>query len=143
MQIVLFTIEKQQYAMDIRSVRGAVRMVAATPFPDSSPFLLGVINVRGVMVPLLNMRSVFRLPLREVELTDQILLCEKSGKMAALWVDEVVGNRIIDDALVVSTEDLASGWDFIPSAWKDGCDVVFIIDLEGLMNYAKSGHPIR
>ncbi len=89
-----FFLNDVEYGMNILKVREIISATAITPLPNSSAFLKGVINLRGTVIPIINLRLRFGLP--EVEATEEtcIIVVEKilsTGKMipTGLLVDAV------------------------------------------------------
>lgn len=141
MQVVQFVIENQQFAIDIALIQGAVRMVALQPIPDAPPHIMGLINVRGNMMPVINIRQLLHLPEKEIELSDQLIICEKEGRPTALWVDEVIGSRELSALSLVSAKEIVPHWKLIDKAWKDGASVIYILQLEKLFSLSVTGAP--
>ena len=59
LQVVCFTIGEESYGIDIRQVREIRAWQVATPLPNTPPFVRGVINLRGTIVPVLDLRARF------------------------------------------------------------------------------------
>lgn len=88
-QIVVFTLDDQRYGISLGVVERVVRMVAITHLPAGPKFVHGVINVQGVIMPVLNLRERFDLPQRPPELGDQLIITSFSGHSFALATDAV------------------------------------------------------
>lgn len=87
---VVFRVDHQSYALPLEHVTRALRMVAFTPVPDAPAWLMGVINLAGQIVPVLNLRLCMGLPPREPQLNDRLLIVNTHGQSLAVMVDEVV-----------------------------------------------------
>jgi purine-binding chemotaxis protein CheW len=107
-QLVLFALDEQRYALDLASVERIVRVVDVTPLPKAPPIVLGIINVKGDVVPVYDLRRRFRLPEREIKLTDQLMIAKTSRQTVALLVDGV------DGVLEVADEEIASAGEILP-----------------------------
>jgi purine-binding chemotaxis protein CheW len=59
--------------------------------PEAPEMLLGLINMRGKIIPVVNIRRQFRLPEREIELSDRIILCRIASHTVAFVADSVEG----------------------------------------------------
>jgi purine-binding chemotaxis protein CheW len=59
LEVVVFTLGNEEYALETRHVREVVRLADCTPLPGAPPFLLGVINLRGDILAVLDLRSFF------------------------------------------------------------------------------------
>jgi purine-binding chemotaxis protein CheW len=89
LQLLVFTLDAQRYALHVPVVERAIRMVEITSLPKAPGIVSGVVNFHGAVVPVLNIRSRFRLPEREPGLGDQLLIARTSRRMVALVVDSV------------------------------------------------------
>ena len=108
MQLVLFALDEQRYALDLASVERAVRVVDVTPLPKAPSIVLGIVNVKGDVVPVYDLRRRFRLPEREIDLADQLMIATTSRQIVALVVDSV------DGVIEVAEEELAAADKILP-----------------------------
>lgn len=90
---LFFLIEEQKYALGVSCVQTVIPAVEITPVEGASEFLLGVINLRGSILPVLNMRKRLDLPAKSLDLSDRIIVVNAplSGNSirAAIPVDQV------------------------------------------------------
>jgi len=90
-QYVVFKINQHRYALPLRVITRALRMVAITPIPDAPLGVKGMINIAGHAAPAINLRLLFGFNDREPELSDRLLVLEAEGETVLLMVDEVIG----------------------------------------------------
>ena len=107
-QLCLFTLDERRYAMTLSCVERVVFVVDITPLPKAPSVVLGVINVKGDIVPVYDPRRRFRLPEREINLTDQLMIARTSRQTVALLVDSV------DGVIEVVEEEIAAAREIIP-----------------------------
>ncbi|MFO7599555.1 MAG: chemotaxis protein CheW [Candidatus Desulfacyla sp.] len=88
---LVFTLDDQSYALCLEAVERVVRMVQLTLVPEAFDILSGLINVRGTVVPVLDIRKRFRLPPREVEIQDRMIVSKTSSRSIAIIVDRIEG----------------------------------------------------
>ncbi|MCB1111310.1 MAG: chemotaxis protein CheW [Chlamydiales bacterium] len=91
MDYLSFEVENQRFAISIASVLRVTWAVAVTILPDSPSTTLGVVNIHGNIVPVINVRHVLRQPSREMEPTDKLIFCCVDGHEFALWADNIIG----------------------------------------------------
>ena len=129
-QYVVFSIDAQRYALPLANVQRTVRMVALVPLPEAPPSVLGVVNVQGEVVPVVDTRRCFHLPEREPRLDDQLILVRVSGRTLALVADAVHG--VIEPApeKIVGADRILPGLDQLRGAAKLEDGMVLIHDLE-------------
>lgn len=87
---VVFRLDHHHYALPLTQVARVVRMVAVTPVPDEPPWILGVIDMAGQVLPVIDLRQRFAYPPRPPALTDRLLITHATGQYLALMVDEVL-----------------------------------------------------
>ncbi|MBI4346078.1 MAG: purine-binding chemotaxis protein CheW [Elusimicrobia bacterium] len=87
--ILRFALGPHQCGVPVRSVREVVRIVAVTRIPEGPPFLEGVVDLRGTLVPVLDLRRRFGLSPGPFDTETRILITDLRGRPAGLIVDEV------------------------------------------------------
>lgn len=97
--VLVFQVGGSRFGLPADSVREAFRAVTIAPLPKAPAVVEGVVNVRGQVVPVLDIRSRFRLPRKDPEHTDHFILAEVAGGPLALRVD-----RVMDLVRVPNTE---------------------------------------
>lgn len=134
LECVVFRLEGQRYALDLSQVERVVSMVAVSPLPRTPAIVVGVINHRGSVVPVLDLRPRFGFPRRELGLTDHLLLGRTSRRMLALPVDEVLGVNEVPVENILAPSTLLPGVGYVTGivALADG--LLFIHDLEALLS---------
>jgi purine-binding chemotaxis protein CheW len=90
-QYVIFKVEQQRYALPLRYVLRALRMVAITPLPDAPENVIGVVDIAGQHLPVFSLRMILGTKDREPELSDRLLLMDSGGAGLLLMVDSVEG----------------------------------------------------
>ena len=133
-QVVAFRLEGQRYALHLPQVERVVSMVAVSPLPQTPAVVVGVINYRGSVVPVLDLRPRFGFPHREFGLTDHLLLARTTRRMLALPVDEVLGVNEVPVENVLAPSTLLPGVGYVTGivALADG--LLFIHELEALLS---------
>ncbi len=109
-QVVAFTMGEEEFACDIQVVSEVIKMLKVTPLPQSLEFIEGVINLRGEVIPVIDLRR--RFGMEEVERTKEsrIIVVEVEGRMVGLIVDsvsEVI--RLPEKQIQEAPEQLAKG----------------------------------
>ena len=89
LQVVVFTLEGKTLGVEILKVQEILRMVEITPFPRMPDFALGAINLRGRIVPVINLRQKLGLPDRLPGPKTCNLLVRSGDQVIGLLVDEV------------------------------------------------------
>jgi len=88
-QIVVFQLAEQTYGIDIASVYEIIRMEKITRVPRTPHFVEGVINLRGKIIPVIDLCKRFNLPLAERTGASRIIVVDVSGNTIGMIVDAV------------------------------------------------------
>ncbi|MFA6583612.1 MAG: chemotaxis protein CheW [Elusimicrobiaceae bacterium] len=91
-QLVCFRLDKEEYAVDIVRVQEVIRIQSITHVPQMPDFVLGVINIRGNIVPLFDLRAAFQLPKKPFDEHTKILVLNVGGQSFSIIVDEILDN---------------------------------------------------
>lgn len=88
-QLVSFHLSSEEYALDILRVQEIIRMQDLTRVPNSPPFVEGVINLRGRVIPVVGLRKRFGLDPLPADKHTRIVVVEVHGTVVGLVVDSV------------------------------------------------------
>lgn len=86
---LIFHVDDRKLALDISSVEQVCPAVEITPLPSSPAAIVGLVNVHGSIVVVLNLRKKLGIAQREIELSDQLVIASADERQFALLVDEV------------------------------------------------------
>jgi purine-binding chemotaxis protein CheW len=139
MQIVTFNLG-EQYGVPISQVQEIIRVGAITMVPNSPPYMEGVINLRGRVLPVLNLRKRLRLPAKDITKESRIVVTETNSKIIGLLVDTVshvikVPPGFVEDA---PEEVLEVDTDYITGVGKLKERLIILLDLEKLLKREKA-----
>jgi purine-binding chemotaxis protein CheW len=132
--IVLFALDERRYGLDLDAVQRILRIVDITPLPGAPDIVLGVINVHGEVVPVMNMRKRFGLFERELRLTDHLIIAKTSTRTVGLAVDEVLGLLEVAESEVVKAAQIVPGVDYVEGVLKLPDQIVLIHDLDTFLS---------
>ena len=132
--LVVFGIEGQRYALPLSIVEQVVPMVAVSPLPQAPIVALGVINLHGTIIPVLDIRRRFGFPPRDYGLTSQLLVARTTRRTLALPVDEVAGVMEVPGDAVTPADKVLPGIGHVAGivALADG--LLFIHDLDTFLS---------
>jgi purine-binding chemotaxis protein CheW len=89
MQVVSFKLGSEEYGVDIAQVQEINRMVAVTHVPRAPQFMEGVINLRGQLIPIIDLRTRFGMARAEHTKNTRIVVTEIGAKRVGMVVDSV------------------------------------------------------
>lgn len=106
LELISFEIGDQEFCIDIRTVREIRGWTAATPLPQAPDYIRGVINLRGSIMPVLDLRARLGLGITEPSSRHVIVVVQESDRCAGLLVDGVQETFTIDASLPQDPPDL-------------------------------------
>lgn len=89
LQLVTFHIADEEFGVDILAVQEIIRPIQITMVPHAAAYIEGVINLRGKVIPVINMRTRFNLPPVERDSRTRIVVMEFDQKIVGFLVDGV------------------------------------------------------
>jgi purine-binding chemotaxis protein CheW len=133
-RVAVFTLGDQRYALPLSTVERVVRVVEVTPLPQAPDIVLGVVNVQGRVIPVVNPRRRFRLPERDIALTDQLVIAHTTRRPVALVVDAVTGVLEYSGREAVGARDIVPGMEYVEGVVKLADGLVLIHDLDRFLS---------
>jgi purine-binding chemotaxis protein CheW len=133
-QLVVFRLDERRYALSLHVVDRIVRATEVTPLPNAPAIVLGVINVGGRVLPVLNTRHRCRLPPREINPADQFLIAQTGNRTVVLVIDQ--GEEVIElpTSQIVDVAQIAPGLEQIHGVMKLSDGLVLIHDLDNFLS---------
>lgn len=125
LELISFEIGGQELCIDIRVVREIRGWTATTHMPQTPDYVLGVINLRGTVMPVIDLRCRLGLGVTEVSSRHVIVVVQHEDRLAGLLVDAVQETFVVPAALVQPVPPMDSQSD---NLFVDG-----LISLEGRM----------
>ncbi len=99
-QLVIFQLNDQQYALPIQETQEIIRMSNITRVPNTKHYVEGIINLRGSIVPVINLNKRLNLPVSECSEDTRIIVVEQDGQKVGMIVDIVLEvGRFTDDEI--------------------------------------------
>lgn len=135
-QLVVFTAGKEEFGLEVNQVQEIVRLLPIARVPRAAAFIEGVVNLRGNVVPVINLH--YRLGLEERRNTDQtrIIVTEVEGIFVGLVVDAVIevlylSRSILEPPAVVGSVDSSK---FLKGIGKLENRLLLLLDLAALLD---------
>lgn len=134
-QWVSFVLGEEQYAIGVMQVQEVLRPTEITPVAGSPDFVLGIINLRGNVVTVIDARKRFNLPPKEITDDSRIILVEKGAAIVGVLVDRVdqvlnIDNPDIDPTPAVHAEQRSKNVQGVSTRNEA---LVVIVDLDRLL----------
>lgn len=128
-ELLEFEIDTQKYGLPLISVAEVVRAVAIRRLPSAPGVIEGVIDLRGRIVPVLDMRRRFRHPHRTLDPAEHFVVARAGDRLVALRADRVVGIASLPVDSVEPPESSVRGVKFVAGIAKTPDGIILIHDL--------------
>lgn len=135
-QLVVFDLASAAYGVDIGAVREIIRMQNITSVPRTPSFVEGVINLRGKVIPVVDIRKKFDLPIAEENEENRIVVVDIGGQDIGVIVDAVTEVlRIAADSVEApSTFIKTADSDYLMGIAKIDDRLITLLDLERVLS---------
>jgi purine-binding chemotaxis protein CheW len=129
----------EEYGVPINQVQEIVRVGSITTVPNSPSYMEGVINLRGKVLPVLNLRKRLKLSLQDISKASRIIVTEVGSKVIGLLVDSVSHViKVQSDFIETAPEEvLEVDTDYITGVGKLQNRLIILLDLEKLLKREK------
>ncbi len=136
MQCVTFTLEDETYGIDVMQVQEVLREIEVAPVPGAPHYVMGIINLRGNVVSVIDARMRFGLPAKESTDLTRIIVIEVHQHIIGILVDSVaevvdIKRAEIETAPNVGTDDTAK---YIDGVVSRGENLLILVDLNKLLS---------
>jgi purine-binding chemotaxis protein CheW len=131
---VAFTLDEGHYALDLSAVERIIQTVEVTLLPEAPDIVLGVINIHGKIIPVVNIRRRFHLPEKDIEPTNRLIIAHTLKRTVALVVDVVLGVIETPEDRVVKADTVLPGMDYVQGVVKMEDGMILIHDLNKFLS---------
>jgi len=129
----VFVLDGQRYALPLPAVERVVRAVEVTVLPEAPPIVIGVINIQGRVVPVVDLRKRFHLPERAVDPEDHFIVARSSTGVVALPVDEAEGLVRDLGGERVAAAEIVPELNYVDQVFLMGPDMVFVLAIDTVL----------
>jgi purine-binding chemotaxis protein CheW len=140
-KFLTFHLAKEDYGIEIRHVTEIIGIQKITEVPDMPDFVRGVINLRGKVIPVMDVRTRFRMPPREYDERTCIVVVNIESQSVGLVVDQVNEVADIPDTQI---EPPPRSWkaegSYIQGMGKIGAEVKILINVQKLLSDEDLAH---
>ncbi len=135
-QMVTFSLASEEFGIDIMKVQEIIRIPPITRVPKARDFIEGVINLRGNVIPVVNLRVRFGMPLEKETDLSRIVVLQINGKVFGIRVDGVTEVLRLNSESIEPPPPIALGMDanFIRGVGKIGERLLILLKPDQLMD---------
>jgi purine-binding chemotaxis protein CheW len=128
--VLTFSLGSQRFGLPSHQIREIVRAVAIAALPQAPPIVEGVINYRGLVVPVLDVRARFRLPPAPLHPDQHFIVAQAGPRLVALRVDHASDLLPVDSDLIHPPARVVPGTAYVAGVAQLPDGVLVIHDLE-------------
>lgn len=129
-QYVVFVLDGEYYGIDILNIQEITRYEAPTRIPNMPSYMQGIINLRGNIIPVINLGKRFSLGSSEVTRESRIIVVNLFDKKAGLLVDAVSRVAKINDGEIEPPQETTAGFErtYIAGLAKKGDKIIILLE---------------
>ncbi|MBR1865635.1 MAG: purine-binding chemotaxis protein CheW [Lachnospiraceae bacterium] len=136
LKFVIFQLEDQKYGMNLSHINGIEQGYSIIPVPNAPEGIKGIINLRGVVIPVYSLREHFGMPTRITNPEKSLLVTKSSGTMLAYEVDAVIAIEQMKKKNINDMPEVASNENtiFMQHVLHIGSEIVIEIDADKVLS---------
>lgn len=135
-QYVVFSINQQVFGIEIFKIKEVLSYREITPLPQVTGFIKGIINLRGAIIPVFDLREKFNLPTQEYTPFHVIMVVEIAGRVMGVIVDEITDVFEILQEELQATANLPPdiNREYLQGVGKKDDDMIILLDINHILS---------
>lgn len=136
-KVIVFQLKNEQYGVDIQQVRSIERLTGVTEVPKTADFIKGVINLRGDITPLIDLKERLHVGTTVQTEATRVLILNIEGLQVGLIVDSATDVIDLEDDLVEPAPSMIGGVtkEYLKGVAKLKEKLLILLDLEKVLNF--------
>ena len=134
---MVFVLSGLHCALQLSNIERVLRAVAVTPVPKAPEIVMGLVNIQGRVIPVLNIRKLLRLPEIEPALDDQLILNRTTSISVAILVDNVLGTAEVSEQDIIAPTEIYPGIEYLEGVTKLQDGIIYIYNLDRFLSSAE------
>jgi purine-binding chemotaxis protein CheW len=135
-QLVTFRLQDETYGIDVMQVQEVLRVSEIAPVPGAPPYVLGIVNLRGNVVTVIDTRTRFGLPTSECDDASRIVIIEAQQQVVGMLVDGVAEVVELRESEIDAAPNIGSAESSrcIQGVVSREDDLLIVVDLNRLLH---------
>lgn len=136
LQAVVFMLNRAYYGVPILQVQEIVKMTEITELPNTPDFVQGIVNLRGKIIPIIDMRKRFGLPQEKIDENWKILILKEEDVLFGVMVDQISEVEKVPSALIEKPPKIVAGVNgkFINGIAKTENRLLILLDIAKILS---------
>jgi len=141
LQWVTFQLESEIYGVNVMQVQEVLRVTEIAPVPGAPSYVLGIINLRGNVVTVLDTRARFGLPPQDINDSSRILIIESTGQVVGILVDRISEVVYLKESDIEMTPNVGNQESsrFIQGVFNREKELLILVDLNKFLTEEELG----
>ena len=135
-QYVIFSLYDQVYGIEISKIKEVMSFRKITPLPSMKGFIKGIINLRGIIVPVFDIREKFSLPAKAYTAFHVIIVMEIMGRVMGIIVDEIADVVMLSPEEFQAADNLPPGMhgEYLRGIGNRDQELIILLDIDRLLS---------
>lgn len=140
-QLVTFSIAEEEFGVEILRVQEIIRLMPITRVPNAPPSVEGVINLRGKVIPVIDLRRRFGMEAAEADEHTRIVVMDLHDRVVGFVVDAVREVLRIESSAIEPPPQVVSGIgsEYLKGMGRIGDRLLILLDLDRLLSDSEKG----
>ena len=140
LQLVIFKLGNESFGVEIATVESIIKMQTITRLPQAPSFVEGIINLRGKILPVVDLRKRLNIDLTEITKDSRMVVVALAGSTVAMVVDQVNEVLRINDDIVEAPPAISQSVEsrFIEGIAKINEDLVILLNLSKVLDTSET-----
>ncbi len=134
-QWVTFMLEGEKYGIDVMKVKEVLRNIEIAPVPGAPNYILGIINLRGNVVTIIDTRTRFGLPQKEVDENTRVIVIETEDQSVGILVDAIAEVADIPQSEIEVTPNVGNddSAKYIMGVYSAKGNLIILVEIEKVL----------
>lgn len=132
-QLSVFSLGLIRFGVPLIQTQEFIRSVAVSPLPKAPDVIEGIIDLRGRVIPIVNLRARFQLPSRKINLTDYFVIVLAAERVVGLRVDAAQGLTGVPRQQIDDIDNISSKADHLAGVARLSDGLLYVHDLDKLL----------
>lgn len=138
LNILSFFLDEWEYGLDTEKVREIIRMVEITPVPETPDFVVGIMNFRGEITPIVDLRRRLGLETQPYSLSTPIVVSDIDGRTTGIIVDRVSEVlTVAPDEVCQPSSDVPLSKDLVAGILRLDGQLLLLLDLKKVLTFER------
>ena len=136
-QYISFTVGDEKYGLDLMEIDSIERLSPITRVPKSKDFVLGVINLRGDIIPVIDTRKIIGIPPKAHDEQTRIIITKYEDCSIGILVDNVINILEVSEDQIQRKDEVFEDkiQELVAGLIRTGTEIVLILDLEKILSF--------